>query len=398
MPGPNLLPGVKGTDYHLVRGPNGAVYAVYRVRLPNGRWINTTWRVEKSQYKALNIDPDKVRRIGRQAFNNLNVFGTADEIVRRGGHDKHPFQSYIQHLSELHHGTSWLQDKQFMSIMLMGWAENWTAAELQQRLSNTKWYESRTDAQRDWELNKSAEQRQAEITSTRSRVTEALQDLYGPNISLDDAGVTDEEIGRIAKKIASGSFGSPADGFEAWFERARNRAERVEGSAAWIERQQEIEAARAFQNRPEDVFEQIRQEAFQWLGPQGRPDNDTLRRWSQDLVSEVKSDGDWQRFLRNQAKNLYPWLGPEEMWQDRAGMYKRIAEEQYGTPIDWDDPILGTLGEQDANGAFTGNALSFDAYTKQLRNTDRWWGTKMAQDEGFQLVNYLNNTFNGVTA
>lgn len=396
MPGWGGLPGKKGTDYHFVRGPNGGIYVVYRVKLPNGSYVNTTWKVEAKQFKALNIDPSKVRRVSRQAIKNLNIFGSASEIVRRGADDKHPFQQYVDKLQELHGGVSWLKDKGFMSVMLMGWAENWTSAELQQRLSRTKWYQGRTDAQRDWEINKSKEQRQAEIGSFSSRVTTALQDLYGPTISLGEAGIDKDQIEKWAKRIASGDFGEPGEGFQLWFERQRAKAAKVEGSSAWIERQQELEEQRAFMNRPEDVKEQIRQEAFEWLGPRGVPDDATLTRWSEQLVSETRSDADWQNFIRNQAKNLYPWLGTDESWQDRASSYKSIAEEQYGSPIEWDDDLLVNLGERDASGGFTGNALSFDAYTKQLRSSDRWWGTKMASEETSQLGNYLNNIFRGV--
>lgn len=396
MPGWGGLPGTRGTDYHLVKGPNGQVYAVYRVKIADGKYVNVTWKVSRDQFRALDINPEKIRKVGRQAVRSLNIFGDASEIVRRGADDEHPFQTYVSHLKELHGDVSWLGNKEFMSTMLMGWAENWTAAELQQALTQTGWYQKRTEYQRTWELDKSEGQRKAEINSWESRVTSALEDLYGEAMSLDEAGVKPEDITAWAKRIASGELGDPSDGFESWFARMQNKAEKVEGSAAWIARQQELEQQRAFWNRPEDVREQLRQEAFQWLGPAGVPDGETLMTWAEKLVSETRSDADWQKFLRQQAQNLYPWLGPEESWQDRASVYKSIAEDELGTSIGWDDNVLRNLGQVDDNGAFTGTALSFDEFSQQLRSSDRWWGTKKARDEGFGLVSFLTERFQGV--
>lgn len=395
MPGWKGFPGKRGPDYQLVRYGN-RFYVVYRVKLGNGQFINMSWRVEKGDMKGFGVDENAFRRVDRQRFRNLNVFGSATEIVKRGSSDEHPFQTYVKHLREVNQGVSWLQSPEMMKIMLMGWAENWTATELQQRLTRTKWYQRRTEYQRTWELDKSKGQRQAEVTSTEAKVLEALHDLYGPTITLKEAGITEKDINKWSHRIASGDLGDPSDGFDIWLSQQRRKAQKMEGSQAWIERQQEIEANKAFLNRPEDVKEQIRQEAFEWLGPGGVPDDSTLTRWAQDLVSENKSDADWQTFVRNQAKNIYPWLGPEERWQDRASIYKRVAEEQLGAPIDWDDQALQGLGATDQSGAFTGDALSLDDYTKRLRSTDRWWGTSVANEEGFKLVNYLNETFNGV--
>jgi hypothetical protein len=395
MPGWKGFPGKRGSDYQLVRYGD-RFYVVYRVKLPNGKSINVSWKVERNDFKGFGVQENAFNRVGKQAFNNLNVFGSATEIVKRGSSDEHPFQTYINHLREVNHGVSWLQSPEMMEIMLMGWAENWTAAELQQRLSRTKWYQNRTEYQRTWELDKSKGQRQAETQNTEQRVLNALQELYGPSINLKEAGITNAEIKKWSQRIASGDLGDPADGFEIWLAGRRRVAEKVEGSTAWIERQQELEAQRAFMNRPEDVREQIRQEAFEWLGPNGVPDQATLIRWSEDLVSERKTDADWQTFLRKQATNLYPYLGPEERWQDRASTYKRVAEEQLGAPIDWDDAVLNQLGAQDQQGAFTGDALSIDDFTKQIRSQDRWWDTSLANEEGFKLANYLNETFSGV--
>lgn len=393
MPGPSdLLPGKKGVDYHFVQY-GGKVYVVYRVKVGN-RWVNTTWRVEKEDYKALGIKPEGLRTISRTAFKSLNVFGSASEIAR-GDSAVHPFQKYIGKLKELHGNVSWMGNKEFMSVMLMGWAENWSAEELRQRLTRTKWYQSRTNYQRSWELDTSRADRKAQTERMSIQMKEALRQLYGPDFDID--GVVDmQRLKKQIDQVASGKWGSPEDGFAVWLDQARRDAEKVEGSVAWIERQQQLEDQRGFLNRPEDMFEQIREQALQWLGPKGMPDRETLTQWSQDLVSETRSDGDWQQFLRNQAKALYPWLGPNETWTDRASSYRAIAEDELGRPIPWNDGLLQQIGGANDDGTPTGAAVSYDDFVRLIREKDEWWGTDKAEEEGFELYNYLNQTFNGV--
>jgi hypothetical protein len=391
---PGLLPGKQGTDYHYVRYGDH-VYVVYRVKLPDGRYINTSWRVRNEDFKALGVDPSKVGRIGKAQFQNLNIFGTSEEIAR-GNRDEHPFQQYLHQLRQQYGNVSWFDNKEFVSTMLAGWAENMSASELEQQLKQTKWYQTRTDRARQWELEFTREERQQETSLWKTRIMDTLDDLYGVAVSWKEAGVTAGEVNKAAKAIASGRWGDPSEGLETWLRRARARAEKVEGSAAWVQRQQEGEQQRAYANRPEDIAAKIREEAFSWLGPRGVPDNATIRDWSERLASERASDGDWQSFLKKQATSLYPWLGPEERWQDRASSYKKIVEDAWGKPIGWDNDMLAKIGGVDANGAPTNAATSYDDFERVVRSRPEFWGGPTAKQEGFELFNYLNSTFNGV--
>lgn len=392
-PGPNggVLPGKEGTDYHFVRYGD-KVYVVYRVKLPNGKFVNTTWRVEPEDLKA--IDPRSIKKIGQAQFKSLNVFGSSSEIARTGT-DEHPFQQYLKDLRERYGNVSWFSNREFMSVMLMGWAENWTAAELEQRIKRTDWYQSRTDAARQWELELTKREREKQKELWGVRVSDALDDLYGPNVDWRTS-IKPSELKKFAERIASGKLGDPTEGLEIWLQNQRKKAEKIEGTQAWIERQQTLEEQRGFMNRPEDMREKLRAEAMEWLGPRGMPDNATLRKWSEELVSEVKSDGDWQKFLRTQAQALYPWLGKDERWQDRAGSYKRIAEEAWGQPVSWDNKYLYELGERNANGALTGKTLGYDDFEKLVRSDKKFWEGPTARQEGFELFNFLNSTFKGV--
>jgi len=296
------IPGVRGRDYEVVNY-GGRMYIVYKTKLPNGKYVMDAWRVSAQDAKSLKIG-GKVKHITKGQFKAMEVFGDFGEIARQGGGQERPLQTYLKSLREIYGGNaSWLQDKEYMEVFLMGYMENWDPGELQQRLKRTKWYQERTAAERSWELDMNKADRKAALETSRTQVEDALRDLYG-TIGLKEAGITSKMIDEWSLAIASGKYGDPSSGFQTWLERQTDKAEKVEGSAAWIDRQSALEDQRAFLNRPEDMFEQLRTDAMEWLGPKGLPDRSTLMDWAEKLVSERASDGDWQQYLRQTAKAL----------------------------------------------------------------------------------------------
>lgn len=396
MPGdPKTLPGLPGrvgSDYEIVNYA-GRIYVVYKTKLPNGKYITDAWRVTSSDYKGLGINKQRIKHITRGQFKNLEVFGDIGEIVRQGGGKERPLQTYMKQLRETYGArVSWLGDSEYMEVFMMGYLENWDPGVLQQRLKRTKWYQSRTQAQRSWELDMNNADRKAAIGNTRTMVEDALKDLYGTQFG--DQKISSKQIDGWAKDIASGKYGDPNQGFQTWLERMTDKAEKIEGSAAWIDRQSALEDQRAFMNRPEDMFEQIRNDAMEWLGPKGMPDHDTLMNWATRLVSEKSSDGDWQEYLRKQSQALYPWLGPNERWQDRASAYKNLIEDEMGTAVGYDNGLLQQIGYQDGDKT---RALNFHEFTQLIRSKEEWWSGAKAAEEGYDLFNTLNSLFNGVS-
>jgi len=221
--------------------------------------------------------------------------------------------------------------------------------------------------------------------------------LYGPTADLVGLGFTDQKLKDMATKIASGFWGDPSDGLAIWAEQQRVKAAALEGTPAWIDQEQQLEAQRGFMNKPEEIRGQLRDQARQWLGPAGQLDNDTLTKWAQNLSSGIASEEDWTNFLSNQTRHLYPWLATGEPWQDRASPYKNIAENLLGQPVGWDSTVLRDLGGVGADGQPTGAALSFDEFEKKIRSTDAFYKGPVGRTEGWNTFATLDQAFNGRT-
>jgi hypothetical protein len=388
----HLLPGQKGRDYHFVRN-GGQVYVVYNVDEPGMPNFRISFKIDPHDYDAYGIKAGDVPTINNATFKNFQHLGNASEIVQNGT-DK-PFDQYLHHLQELNGNVSWLNNKEFLGVMLQGFMEGWDATETQQALSQTKWYDNRTQTQRDWALNLSKADRGAAVKGITGQMEEALRQLYGPDFVLKDTGIDKKTFSDIAQNIASGKFGTADEGFQLWQQRMRNRAEQVEGTPAWIAKEQQQEQQNQFNNRPEDMFQQIQTQAHSYLGPQGIPDSSTLQGWANRLVTGKASEADWTQYLEKQSHALYPWLNPGEQWQDRAASYKNIAEQQLGAPLNWNDKLLANLGAKDANGAPNGAALTFDDFTKAVRSDGRFWQSSTGAQETYGLFDFLNSHFNG---
>ena len=391
----NPFPGVFKQDYRFVVY-GGQTYIVYVVQMPGGGRMEVSWRLNKEDLEAFGVKPDQIAHIGKNAFSQLNNLGSWDQVSSSTLPEEHPFRTFLKDLGRQHGDVSWLQDENFVSVLLEGWAEGWSEPEIQNVLEQTKWYKSRNEAQRAWELDLNPADRRTQMKSWTTQVSDALRELYGADFNLKEAGITQRKINKWAEEIASGRWGDPSQGFQQWLSSQQHKAEDVEGTPAWISRQQELEAQREFANRPEEMFQALRDEAMYWLGPQALPSNDTLRKWANDLVTEISSEADWKQFLQKQTQTLYPFLGANVPWQQFADPYKAIAEKTWGAPVNWDHPLLQQLGGVDEKGSATGSALSFYDFEKLVRQDPRYWGGPVAREEGFALFNQLQNTFQGV--
>lgn len=401
----DLLPGELGKHYSVVRY-NGKQYVVYKVKVPgSNRYMKAMWKVTDPDKHG--IDADAGQQLTRGQFKELQMFGTADEIVRRNGGDKNPLKKFMEELRRRYGGTSYLKNKQVLGILVEGFLENADPGAIEDRIRQTDWYQKRTARQREWELGLSDRERDVQVDQMRGQMTNFLQTIFGPTMNWRKhfEGL-DKNLANLAENIASGKWDDPSAAFADWQRRMQNKAEKIEGTAAWQARQKEVEEGRAFLNRPEDMFEQVRAQATEWLGYMGKPasgnrknpERNTLWAWANQLTSGKKSIHDFQAWLRTKAQTLHPYLGPDEKWMDRASTYKSAAEEYLGEALAWDDKLLRDFVKRDDQGApLKGGSVALTAwdFERAVKEDPRFRRSQGAVEEASAVADALGQLMSG---
>jgi hypothetical protein len=388
------LPGVKGKDYHLVRR-NGRMYAVYKVKIGKDRFVNMAWRIDKPG--DFGLDPDAGNPITKGQFKSLNVMGNARDIRRGKEGNRHPFQKHIQDLHRIY-PNSFLKNREVMRIVLEGWIEKEDWGVVKARLERTDWYQNRTNAERNWVLHTSEKEKSTSIDNQMASIRDTIQTLFG---SKRPESISHEDVRRWAEKIVSGAWGDPQQGFNSLVSRLQDRAEKIHGTPAWVDKQRAIQEDKDFLNQPEEMFEKIRTEAINMLGYAGRPDNEVLQRWANQIVSGNRSSADWAQYLRKRKSELYPYLDPNETWMDYASPYKQSAEELLGRTLSYKDKLLKNLTGQNAlpeqqTTEGPGRLPVFE-FEQLVRSDPRYWNKDNpdAAQNVYGFISHMSRVFNG---
>jgi hypothetical protein len=395
------LPGIKGRDFEVVRY-NGKVYVKYRVAHAG----NFTMRVPEDKFKAYGIKEDEGRQLTKAQFQKLNHFGNAADILVHG-EERHPFRQWVDQVEALYGGTGMLKNKEVMRVFLEGYAKGWAPDVIQGKLRQTSWYNETTEYSRRWGFLSDAE-KTGEINTIGNNIKDSLKQMYGENWLEHFPEFDKKWLNKKAKQIATGllgATGSPTSAMELFIRNQTSRAEKIEGTPAWIAKQQRLAEQGEFLGRPEDVREALRQQAIRELGYAGkdaRIDGETLTQWAERIAyNQVNEEGnpytqaDFDQYLRRQKKALFPYLDPDEAWQDAASPYKARAEQILGTSLSWDDGLLSDLAAKDETGNLTGSRLSDWDFERMARKDTRFWDSQTAAQEGYGLLSRLQEVFGG---
>lgn len=387
----NPLLGKKGKDWTVIRTPRGNQMAVWKFKV-GGNVVKVAVQLPRreSELRKYGVKKGEGRQLSKQQMKRIENIGWADEMNFRSG-DKNVLKGLTRSLKRQYGGQPILDNDEVMGLIIANSVLGWTPGEFENQLRNTKWYRKTNEYQRDWALTMSPKQKKDTIRQTTEQVVNHLENVYGLDwMKHVEGGMAQAK--KWAEKIASGVWGTSDAGFRFWSERQFDNASDIDGTPAWMERESEQEKQREWLNRPENMFEQLRGQAMQWLGPQLRPDRETLMGWAKDLVSQNKSEADWMRWLRQQSKALHPWKDENTPWQDMASSYRQIAENVIRAPIEWDDPLLQKLANENNDAP-----LSARDFELAVRSDDRAWAEGTAlYDEGLGLVRALEATFRGV--
>lgn len=397
----NRLLGTLGKEFRLVKTPNGMYVAEYVYRI-QGEVIRVGVKLGKSEedLRRFGLKPSDAKDVSKEQAKRIQNIGWAGELapnIRKG--DKSVFKSLSRYLTNQYGGQAILNDDEVMAVVIANSMLGWSAGEFENRLRQTSWYQSTNEHQRMWTTQWSQQERDELTSSTLQDVVNFLESNYGRDWTKYIEGGMDT-ANKWAKQIASGRWGAPDRGFDFWSEKRFDHAKTIENTPAWIAWNKEQEQINADLNRPEDMLERLREEAMYYLGQaNGKPlvDRDTLKGWATDLISGVRSDADWQRFLRQQMRALHPYFDENVAFTDQASSYKSMAESLTGTSLTWDDPLMMKIQGTDPEGKPTGQAMALYDYAQWIRDNDpRFWQNPQTESKGLGFLSELSFRMSGV--
>lgn len=388
-PDRDMLPGVRGKDY-IVVNEGGTYWAVFTEKIP-GSSIKFRYRYRLDEKDLKNgvygFGTEVAVTWGKDRLRSIENWGQASEIVRGKAGNRSPFKQFLRLLAEQHPGASWLKNRKVVGYMLQAHVENRGSEWLDNMLRTTKWWNNRTDTEREWELRMGDAEKKKRLADTRSVMTGMFDELFGPVAWKDQF----KNLDKMIENVASGRVSQAAV-----LLRAQRKAEAIVGTTAWAQKQNVAQAANAEVNEPEEKFAQLRAEAIDWLGYGGRPANDVLRRWSEELVAGTKSQADWERQVRTWKEQLYKYLDPDEKFMDAAASYKNIAEGILGKNLSYEDRLLKDFADQAKDGKRDpSQRMSFAAYEDLVRRDKRFASSETARNTVDKAVSFFDNFFNG---
>lgn len=238
-----------------------------------------------------------------------------------------------------------------------------SAQELQNKLQGTQWYQTRTQAELEWNSLAAGEKDKRRIETAQDMAGVWLQ--YG-GVNID---ATDPRVKNYLERVASGKMG-----FGAFTEMVKKQAE-ADPDSPWARQLAEMEKSRNERGiNIENTAQRIRDLARRW-GVQ--MSDSTYTQMATEVVAGTKSDADVLKTFQQQASVLFPWKDPEMETATAAGpwveTYKRLME----TETDLMNPKV-----QQAMSA----GMSVWDFEKSLKKSPEWMKTKNAKDEMTSLV------------
>jgi hypothetical protein len=230
-------------------------------------------------------------------------------------------------------------------------------AELQNKLKATKYWQSKTEGELQWNSLSEAE-RVARRNDTASRMVSTWFQFAGQSLNTNDP-----LIRQHLDAVASGKMS-----FSQWTETfLKPRALEV-SSSPWAQqvRQPKMDV--------ENTVSKIRSTLQQWGLTWSEKD---LLMWGKAIVEKRKSDDDLLQTIKTHAQSLYQAKPPDLDTQTWASpyleTYTRVMESE------------GDLKTADIQRALT-NGQPVWEFEQQLKRSDKWLGTKNARDEMFSLA------------
>lgn len=277
--------------------------------------------------------------------------------------------------------------------------EHWSSEKLQAWFYGTKYWKTHTSQQEKWQTLSPAE-RGSERLRVAAQMLTQLQALYGTAAfakRLGNANMRPEDFVNqhfdTVEAVASGKLP-----YEAWLVKAQTEARHYPGTQAQVDELQRQEDLAVRAKRPQEVAEQIWQQAHgDYFINISKTD---ALAWANSILGGKSSFGELQDFFRKQATDMYPFYKdsinngvlPKALFGPALGT---LSQELESSPeaIIANPKIWGEITSQAAGSKGPFTASDWVTYA---RNLPEWKGTHNARTMTADLQEKLLKNFGAI--
>jgi hypothetical protein len=248
-----------------------------------------------------------------------------------------------------------------------------TTAELQNKLQGTKWFQSRTEQELEYNSLGSAE-RAKRNEEMLGRMKQAYFEFTGLQVGNKWSGNTPDVVA-----VASGKMS-----WNEWLEgKLKPQALKI-AESPWQRTVRDAEEAKRqrgidTENTSQRVRDELERYGLRW-------DAKTMAKWAKDLVEKKRSDEDLMKAMEAGAQALYPGLGPLN-GQDTATVaapwletIERVLERK------------ATLFDPKVRAALAAGTGVWD-FERELTKAPEWMNTRNADERMNSFASQLNEQF-----
>jgi len=350
--GPKALP----TNSQLIKVGNE-----YRVIWALGEGLGYAWyQISEDQVK--NVFGDKFEDNIANTVENPDVFRALygdfywGNIAEVNITSDDPWDDLKTRVFESYGYVSGIDTPEVKRLVLQAYFEQWDGDEFVSHYRNTEYFNSLGDLQRTWSTLSEAE-RDYRVRSRAATLADFYRNQYGDNI---EGGLNSEQLLDWARQVESGVL--PVD---EWEFNTRTSASAIEGTPAWITKNETDRAAGEAAVTIENLIGFVEDQWKDWLGTNPMP-ADFASKWGNWLYMNKRSEEELEDRLQQLGSTRWENKPPEIPWSEWASVFKgQIGSTLELTSVADEDPLLQSLLSQGLQGQDMNQAIRSDQRFKE---------------------------------
>ncbi len=233
--------------------------------------------------------------------------------------------------------------------------------ELQNKLQATKWFQTHTTSELEWNGLAAAEQ-----DKRRQTAAQQAQDTWF-QISGERVDPNDPRIANYIEQLASGKMGWGAY-TQIVQQHAKDNPESPYSRDTRAEQEAQRQRGIDVENTAQKVRDTLRNWGVQWT-------DGMIMDWAKQIVEKTKSDDDLMQSVKQQAATLYPWKDPELETLQAAQPWLQVYESTMEK--------VGSLTEPKVQKALLAGQQPWE-FQKELKGSPEWLTTRNGREQMFQ--------------